>query len=172
MRWSWIDSSRKREALTISRPGPAMAPLRRCTAGPGQKSRKQPHAKIGSSPARSTRAALRPGRGRKMLRHHGGNYPVLRGTFVDLKGKGLLYTRGSVPYYGTYPGLRVPRPWLLAPHENSDGALPKLAEEVPALTKVNWNTTQSTRSFRRPSRRPAKSGAFSGTLNTGCRPDT
>lgn len=71
-----------------------------------------------------------------------GNYPVLRGTFVDLKGKGLLYTRGSVPYYGTYPGLRVPRPLLLVPHENSDSALPKLAEEVLALTKVNWNSTQ------------------------------
>jgi hypothetical protein len=24
-----------------------------------------------------------------MLRRHGGNYPALRGTFVDLKGKGL-----------------------------------------------------------------------------------
>ena len=67
---------------------------------------------------------------------------LLRGTFVDLKGKGLLYTRGSVPYYGTYPGLRVPRPLLLVPHENSDSALPRLAEEVLALTKVNWNTTQ------------------------------
>ena len=33
-----------------------------------------------------------------------GNYPVLRGTFVDLKGKGLLYTRGSVPYYGDLSG--------------------------------------------------------------------
>lgn len=71
-----------------------------------------------------------------------GNYPVLRGTFVDLRGKGLLYTRGSVPYYGTFPGLRVPRPLLLVPHENCDSALVKLAEEVLALTKVNWNTTQ------------------------------
>jgi hypothetical protein len=71
-----------------------------------------------------------------------GNYPVLRGTFVDLKGKGLLYTRGSVPYYGTYPGLRVPRPLLLVPHENCDSALTRLAEEVLALTKVNWNSTQ------------------------------
>ena len=34
-----------------------------------------------------------------------GNYPVLRGTLVDLIGKGLLYTCGSVFYYGTYPGL-------------------------------------------------------------------
>jgi hypothetical protein len=71
-----------------------------------------------------------------------GNYPVLRGTFIDLRGKGLLYTRGSVPYYGTFPGLRVPRPLLLVPHGNCDTAIAKLAEEVLALTKVNWNTTQ------------------------------
>ena len=71
-----------------------------------------------------------------------GNYPVLRGTFIDLRGKGLLYTRGSVPYYGTYPGLRVPRPLLLVPHENSDSNVLRLAEEVLALTKVNWNSTQ------------------------------
>lgn len=71
-----------------------------------------------------------------------GNYPVLRGTFIDLGGKGLLYTRGSVPYYGTYPGLRVPRPLLLVPHENSDSNLHSLAKDVLALTKVNWSTTQ------------------------------
>jgi hypothetical protein len=71
-----------------------------------------------------------------------GNYPVLRGTFIDLDRKGLLYTRGSVPYYGTYPGLRVPRPLLLVPHENSDSKLLTLAKDVLALTKVNWNTTQ------------------------------
>ncbi len=71
-----------------------------------------------------------------------GNYPVLRGTFVDLDGKGLLYTRGSVPYYGTYPGLRVPRPLLLVPHPNSDSKILSLAKDVLALTKVNWNTTQ------------------------------
>lgn len=71
-----------------------------------------------------------------------GNYPVLRGTFVDLKGKGLLYTRGSVPYYGTYPGLRIPRPLLLVPHENTDRTIVSLAKDVLALTKINWSTTQ------------------------------
>jgi len=71
-----------------------------------------------------------------------GNYPVLRGTFVDLTGKGLLYTRGSVPYYGTYPGLRVPRPLLLVPHENTDSTIVTLAKDILALTKVNWSTTQ------------------------------
>jgi hypothetical protein len=71
-----------------------------------------------------------------------GNYPVLRGTFVDLDGKGLLYTRGSVPFYGTFPGLRVPRPLLLVPHKHSDSKLLTLARDVLALTKVNRNTTQ------------------------------
>ena len=71
-----------------------------------------------------------------------GNYPVLRGTFVDLGGKGLLYTRGSVPFYGTFTGLRVPRPLLLVPHGNSDSKILTLAKDVLALTKVNWNTTQ------------------------------
>lgn len=71
-----------------------------------------------------------------------GNYPVLRGTFVDLKGKGLLYTRGSVPYYGTYPGLRIPRPLMLVPHESTDRPILALAKDVLALTKINWSTTQ------------------------------
>jgi hypothetical protein len=71
-----------------------------------------------------------------------GNYPVLRGTFIELDSKGLLYTRGSVPYYGTFPGLRVPRPLLLVPHEHSDSKLLALAKDVLALTKVNWNSTQ------------------------------
>ena len=47
----------------------------------------------------------------KILRD--GNYPVMRGTFVELDGKGLLYTNGSIPYYGTYPGMYDPRPLAL-----------------------------------------------------------
>ncbi len=76
----------------------------------------------------------------KVLRD--GNYPVLRGTFVDLGGKGLLYTTGSVPYYGTYPGLYDPRPLLLCPHRSCDSTISQLAEEVFSLTKINWNSTQ------------------------------
>lgn len=70
-----------------------------------------------------------------------GNYPPLRGSFLQLGKDGLLFTRGSVPYYRTYPGLRVPRPLLLRPH-SCDTAMPELASEVLALTKMNWNTTQ------------------------------
>jgi hypothetical protein len=76
----------------------------------------------------------------KVLRD--GNYPVLRGTFVELDGKGLLYTNGSIPYYGTYPGLYDPRPLLLCPYKGSDSTVAQIANEVLALTKVNWNSTQ------------------------------
>lgn len=71
-----------------------------------------------------------------------GNYPVMRGTFVELDGKGLLYTNGSIPYYGTYPGLYDPRPLLLCPHETSDSTISEIAQEVLSLTKINWNSTQ------------------------------
>ena len=70
-----------------------------------------------------------------------GDYPPLRGSFVELGKTGILYTRGSVPYYGTYPGARVPHPLHLRPHE-CETPLATLAEEVLALTKMNWNSTQ------------------------------
>jgi len=70
-----------------------------------------------------------------------GDYPPLRGSFVELGNAGILYTRGSVPYYGTYPGARVPRPLHLRPHA-CETPLGTLAEEVLALTKMNWNSTQ------------------------------
>jgi len=76
----------------------------------------------------------------KVLRD--GNYPVMRGTFVDLDGKGLLYTNGSIPYYGTYPGMYDPKPLLLCPHEKSDSTISQIALEVLSLTKINWNSTQ------------------------------
>ena len=70
-----------------------------------------------------------------------GNYPPLRGSFLPLGKDALLFTRGSVPYYRTYPGLRVPRPLLLRPH-TCDSPLHELAAEVLAPTKMNWNSTQ------------------------------
>ena len=76
----------------------------------------------------------------KILRD--GDYPVLRGTFIDLDGKGLLYTNGSIPYYGTYPGQYVPNPLLLCPHEASESTITQIANEVFSLTKINWNSTQ------------------------------
>lgn len=53
----------------------------------------------------------------------------------------LLYTRGSVSYYGTYPGMRVPSPLQLRPYE-CETPLLDIAAEMMALTKLNWNSTQ------------------------------
>ena len=92
----------------------------------------------------------------KILRD--GDYPVLRGTFVELDGKGLLYTNGSIPYYGTYPGLYVPRPLLLCPHPSSDSTVAQIAEEVFSLTKINWNSTQMNQRLPVPIRAARKVG--------------
>lgn len=71
-----------------------------------------------------------------------GRYPPLRGTMLSLDSRNhLLYTRGSVPYYATYPGMYVPRP-LKVQIAQGDESPRKLAEEILALTKLNWNNTQ------------------------------
>ncbi len=70
-----------------------------------------------------------------------GDYPPMRGTAVQLGTDLLLYTRGSVPWYRTYPGMRVPRPLLLRPH-TCDTPIGEIGPEILALTKMNWNTTQ------------------------------
>jgi hypothetical protein len=70
-----------------------------------------------------------------------GRYPPLRGTFFQMAERSVLYTRGSVDFYATYPGMYVPRP--LALHvARSDHAPESIAREVLALTKMNWNDTQ------------------------------
>ena len=92
----------------------------------------------------------------KILRD--GNYPVLRGTFVNLAGKGLLYTNGSIPYYGTYPGQYDPRPLLLCPHQSCDSTISQIAEEVLSLTKINWNSTQMNQRLPIPIRAARKVG--------------
>ena len=71
-----------------------------------------------------------------------GRYPPLRGTMLTLDEKThLLYTRGSVPYYATYPGMYVPRP-LKFQLAQADGSPRQAAEDLLALTKLNWNNTQ------------------------------
>jgi hypothetical protein len=92
----------------------------------------------------------------KVLRD--GDFPVLRGTFVELEGNGLLYTNGSIPYYGTYPGLYVPNPLLLCPHRQSESTIEQIAKEVFSLTKVNWNSTQMNQRLPIPIRAARKVG--------------
>jgi hypothetical protein len=69
-------------------------------------------------------------------------YPPLRGTFLSLDDrKHILYTRGSVEFYATYPGMYMPRSIML--HCDKIEQTPRyLAEEVLSLTKMNWNDTQ------------------------------
>jgi hypothetical protein len=53
----------------------------------------------------------------------------------------LLYTRGSVDFFRTYPGMYVPRPLLIRCDEVEQTPT-FLAREALALTKMNWNNTQ------------------------------
>lgn len=75
----------------------------------------------------------------RLLRN--GAYPPLRGTFLELEQGAVLYSRGSVPYFRTYPGLYVPQPIMLRPYRR-ESTLAELSRETLSLTKMNWNSTQ------------------------------
>lgn len=71
-----------------------------------------------------------------------GFYPPLRGTFISLDARShILYTRGSVHFFATYPGQYVPRS-LLFRCECTEQTPAFLGREILALTKMNWNNTQ------------------------------
>ena len=76
----------------------------------------------------------------RLLRY--GSYPPLRGTLLSKdNNRHVLCTRGGVDFYQTYPGMYIPRPleFILA---DTESPYRRLAEEMLALTKMNWNTTQ------------------------------
>ena len=70
-----------------------------------------------------------------------GRYPTLRGTLWELDDRCILYTRGAVPFFETYPGMYVPRP-LRFQLDCADASPAQTASEILALTKMNWNNTQ------------------------------
>jgi hypothetical protein len=71
-----------------------------------------------------------------------GTYPPLRGTFVDLQpSSGLLYLKGSVDFFETYPGMYVPRPLEFTTYR-AETPVEQLAREMLSLSKLNWNNTQ------------------------------
>jgi len=71
-----------------------------------------------------------------------GIYPPLRGTvWLTKNGPHFLYTRGSVQFYSTYPGLYVPRP-IQYQIELGDCTPKSAGRELLELTKMNWNSTQ------------------------------
>jgi hypothetical protein len=74
--------------------------------------------------------------------YRNGLYPPLRGTKLDLHNDvSLLYTRGSVQFYETYPGLYIPRALEVRSFKRQQ-TMNWLSEEILALTKMNWNNTQ------------------------------
>ena len=71
-----------------------------------------------------------------------GLYPPLRGTAIEVdEDQALLYSRGAVDFFQTYPGMYVPRP-LEVLAEDSDRSISDITKEVLALTKINWNNTE------------------------------
>jgi hypothetical protein len=67
---------------------------------------------------------------------------VLRGTMLHLESnRHTLFTRGSVDFYGVYPGMYVPVPiglhFAMVEHDPE-----YLAREILALSKMNWNQSQ------------------------------
>lgn len=76
----------------------------------------------------------------RLLRY--GSYPPLRGTLLSKdETRHVLCTRGGVDFYQTYPGMYIPRP-LEFNLTQTESPYRRLAEEMLALTKMNWNTTQ------------------------------
>lgn len=70
------------------------------------------------------------------------DYPPKRGTLLTIsETEGVLYTRGTVDFYKTYPGMYVPSPLKVTVYEQ-DSSLETLCEEILGLTKMNWNNTQ------------------------------
>jgi argonaute-like protein implicated in RNA metabolism and viral defense len=62
---------------------------------------------------------------------------------LDLKtreGKGILYTTGYIEDFRTYPGAATASP-IEINRNYGETELKKLAEQIFALTKMNWNTT-------------------------------
>lgn len=69
-------------------------------------------------------------------------YPPLRGTLLSFDDKNhLLYTRGAVPYFETYPGMYIPKPLQIRLYRH-DESPETICNELLGLTKMNWNNTQ------------------------------
>ncbi len=65
-----------------------------------------------------------------------GTYPPLRGTFLRLQEQtGLLYLRGSVNFFETYPGMYVPRPLEFSVAQ-AETPPEQLAREIRAARRV------------------------------------
>ncbi len=75
-----------------------------------------------------------------------GNYPVLRGTLIEIIGNEfLLYSSGFSPRIRSYAGHRIPNALHII--HIGDSQNDEVAKEILGLTKLNWNTTAFSTSF-------------------------
>lgn len=71
-----------------------------------------------------------------------GDSPMVRGTAMLFDAKsGIVYLKGTVPYFHVYPGAYVPRALEFVREEGETGAA-ELARELVELSKLNFNNTQ------------------------------
>lgn len=83
--------------------------------------------------------SVRPSRTRVFL---AAQAAVPRGTLLTFdEPVGTLYLRGTVPYFGLYPGMYVPRPLEYHRNDGETGSV-ELARELLQLSKLNFNNTQ------------------------------
>ena len=78
--------------------------------------------------------------GARILR--AGDSPMVRGTAMLFDGKsGIVYLKGTVPYFQVYPGAYIPRALEFVREDGETGAS-ELARELVELSKLNFNNTQ------------------------------
>lgn len=92
-----------------------------------------------------------------------GYHPPLRGTFLSLDDRAhILYLKGSVDFFMTWPGLYVPRTVEFRQEDTEQTSL-FLAQEILALSKQNWNNTQFDGGWPITIRAGARGGRYSQT---------
>ncbi len=69
-------------------------------------------------------------------------YPPLRGTWLTLGSLDYLYTTGFVSELQEFHGTHVPTPLRITDHIGYDTGRRAILEEILALTKMNWNSSQ------------------------------
>jgi hypothetical protein len=78
--------------------------------------------------------------GARVLR--AGDSPMVRGTAMLFDGKsGIVYLKGTVPYFQVYPGAYIPRA-LEFVRDDGETSASDLAHELVGLSKLNFNNTQ------------------------------
>jgi hypothetical protein len=74
-----------------------------------------------------------------------GTYPPHRGTYCTVGDTSHVFTSGYISDYRTYPGPHVPVPLEIVSDPNVDPS--GAAQDILALTKMNWNSAKSFMAF-------------------------